>query len=149
MDALTIRRYKGLSTPQYQAATRTEKSAAAVEGQKVNRSTGLAVSETLRQLMSKVSQVERHIRESHRTLQTGETVLDEVRSSLDRIGQLAEEAAGGGVRSAECSAAPSLGTPAYFWMRRPALRTIWRRCYRPLQTAAKARRRYSRSPTGW
>lgn len=96
MDALTIRRYKGLSTPQYQAAPRTEKSAAAVEGQKVNRSTGLAVSETLRQLMSKVSQVERHIRESHRTLQTGETVLDEVRSSLDRIGQLAEEAAGGG-----------------------------------------------------
>ena len=94
MDALTIRRYKGLSTPQYQAAARTEK--AAGESQKVTRSTGLAVSETLRQLMSKVSQVESHIRESHRTLQTGETVLDEVRGSLDRIGQLAEEAAGGG-----------------------------------------------------
>lgn len=96
MDALTIRRYKGLSTPQYQAAARTEKNTAAGESQKVTRSTGLAVSETLRQLMSKVSQVESHIRESHRTLQTGETVLDEVRSSLDRIGQLAEEAAGGG-----------------------------------------------------
>ena len=96
MDALTIRRYKGLSTPQYQAAARTEKNAAAGESQKVTRSTGLAVSETLRQLMSKVSQAESHIRESHRTLQTGETVLDEVRGSLDRIGQLAEEAAGGG-----------------------------------------------------
>ena len=96
MDALTIRRYKGLSTPQYQPAARAEKPAAASESQKVTRSTGLAVSETLRQLMGRVSQMESHIRESHRTLQTGETVLDEVRSSLERIGQLAEEAAGGG-----------------------------------------------------
>ena len=58
MDALTIRRYKGLSTPQYQPAARAEKPAAASESQKVTRSTGLAVSETLRQLMGRVSQME-------------------------------------------------------------------------------------------
>ena len=52
------------------------------------------MSETLRQLMDKVSQTESHIRESHRTLQSGETVLDEVRSSLDRIAELAAKAAG-------------------------------------------------------
>ena len=96
MDALTIRRYRGLTTPQFPAAGRTEKPSAAAPAQKTAKSTGLAVSETLRQLMDKVSQTESHIRESHRTLQSGETVLDEVRSSLDRIAELAEKAAGSG-----------------------------------------------------
>ena len=68
MDALTIRRYRGLTTPQFPAAGRTEKPSAAAPAQKTAKSTGLAVSETLRQLMDKVSQTESHIRESHRRL---------------------------------------------------------------------------------
>ena len=51
----------------------------------LSRTTGFAVSETLRQLMSRVSQAENQSRESRRTLQTGEAVLDEVQDRLGRL----------------------------------------------------------------
>ena len=96
MGELTIRRNRGFAVPPYQGTAKTEKKAAAGQAQSVSRTTGFAVSETLRQLMSRVSQAENQSRESRRTLQTGEAVLDEVQDRLGRLAELAEKAAGGG-----------------------------------------------------
>ena len=95
MGELTIRRNRGFAVPQYQGTGKAEKQAGTSASQKVNRAT-VTLSGTLQQLMSRFSQAEGQVRESRRTLQTGEAVLAEVRDSLNRIGALAQEAAGGG-----------------------------------------------------
>ncbi len=95
MGELTIRRNRGFAVPQYQGTGKAEKKAGTSASQKVNRAT-VTLSGTLQQLMSRFSQAEGQVRESRRTLQTGEAVLAEVRDSLNRIGALAQEAAGGG-----------------------------------------------------
>ncbi len=96
MGELTIRRERGITGPRYQAAEKTEKAAAAAKSQPAARTAGATVSETLRRLMTRIGQAEAHTRESHRTLQVGEAVLDEVQSSLGRMAELAQKAAGGG-----------------------------------------------------
>lgn len=92
MGELAIRRNRGFAVSQYQKTDRTEKAADSGASQKVTRAT-VTVSQTLQQLMTKFSQAESHIRESRRTLQTGEGVLAEVRDRLDRIGELAQKSA--------------------------------------------------------
>lgn len=96
MGELTIRRERGVSGPRYQAAEKTEKTAASGETRPAAKTPGATVSETLRRLMTTIGQAENHTRESHRTLQLGEAVLAEVQDALDRISQLAQRAAGGG-----------------------------------------------------
>ena len=96
MGELTIRRDRGFAVSQQQWERKTEKSSAASQSQKTGRTPGFTVSETLRQLMSRVSQAEAHSRESHRTLQAGEAVLAEVQEKLGRMAELAQEAAGEG-----------------------------------------------------
>lgn len=95
MGELTIRRNRSFSVPQYKGTEKTEKQSASGASQKAARSTGFTVSETLRQLMTKVSQLENRSRESHRTLQTGEAALAEVQEKLGHMSELAEEAASG------------------------------------------------------
>lgn len=96
MGELTIRRNRGFSVPRYQGIEKAEKQAGSSQSQKTARTTGLNVSETLRQLMSRGNQVESRSRESHRTLQTGEVVLAEVQERLGRMAELAGKAAQGG-----------------------------------------------------
>ena len=96
MGELTVRRERGITGPRYQAAEKTEKTAAAAKSQPAAKTAGATVSETLRRLMTHIGQAEAHTRESHRTLQVGEAVLAEVQSSLDRMAELAKQAAGGG-----------------------------------------------------
>ncbi|MDE7263006.1 MAG: hypothetical protein K2N78_13230, partial [Oscillospiraceae bacterium] len=96
MEELAIRRNRSFAAPQRQTVSRTEKQSAAAGTQKTVRGTGLSVSETLRQLMERVNQAAGHLRESRRTLQTGEGVLAEVQEKLGRMAELAEEASGEG-----------------------------------------------------
>lgn len=100
MGELAIRRERGVAGPRYQAAEKTERTAAAEESRPAAKTPGATVSETLRRLMTTIGQAENHTRESHRTLQMGEAVLAEVQDSLGRIAKLAERAAGGGDRAA-------------------------------------------------
>lgn len=94
MGELAIRRNRSFAVPQYQAVSKAEKQTGSMQSRKV--SAGFTVSETLQQLMSRVSQAESRSRESRRTLQTGESVLAEVREDLDRIAKLVQKAAGDG-----------------------------------------------------
>lgn len=96
MGELTVRRQRGITGPRYQAAEKTEKTAAAGKSRPVVKTAGATVSETLQRLMTRIGQVETHTRESHRTLQTGEAVLAEVQDALSRMAELAGKAAGGG-----------------------------------------------------
>ena len=94
MGELTIRRQRGVTGLRYQAAEKTEKTAAAGKSQPAAKTAGATVSETLQRLMTRIGQAETHTRESHRTLQMGEAVLAEVQNRLDRIAELAQRAAG-------------------------------------------------------
>lgn len=96
MGELTIRRDRGVSVPRYQSVGKPEKQAGGGQAQKASGTTGFAVSETLRQLMDRVSQGEGRIRESRQSLRTGEAVLAEVQDSLGRMAELARRAAGDG-----------------------------------------------------
>lgn len=93
MGELAIRRNRGFAIPQYRG--KAEKTSGSSESRKAAGTT-VTVSETLKQLLTKVSQAESQIRESRRTLQAGEGVLAEVRDSLERIAKLAEQSAQGG-----------------------------------------------------
>lgn len=95
MGELTVRRNRSVTAPRYQAAEKTEKAAGAARSRPAAGTPGFRVSETLRELMSRVGRAEDQTRESHRTLQEGEAVLAEVRDCLDRIAELAEKAASG------------------------------------------------------
>ena len=92
MDELTIRRNRSFAVPQRQGTGKVAKQSAAGEAQKVEKGTGLAVSETLRQRMDQTGRAG----ESRRTLQLGEGVLAEVQEKLARMAELAKEAAGEG-----------------------------------------------------
>ena len=94
MGELAIRRNRGFTVPRYQV--KTEKQTGSSRSQGVAKAPGFTISETLRQLMTRVSQAESHSRESRRTLQVGEVVLSKVQDCLDRIADLARESAGGG-----------------------------------------------------
>lgn len=95
MGELMIRRGGGFSVPQFQSVSREEKMAGSTGSGKVAGGTGLSISETLRELMSRVNQAENRTRASRGVLQTGEAVLDEVQERLGRIAQLAQESAEG------------------------------------------------------
>ena len=97
MGELSIRRNRMTTVPKYQGTAKTEKQAAA--GQTQRAASGRAadsVSETLRQLMSRVDQAGRQTREGRRALQSGEAALAEVEDNLGRMEELAQEAAGDG-----------------------------------------------------
>ena len=130
MGELTIRRNRGFAPVQYQPAGKGEKTSGSSRSQSVRGTAGFTVSETLRQLMSRVSQAEAHTRESRRTLQLGEGVLAEVQDSLARMEELARQA-GCGARSTGCSAAPPRGTPPSSWTVTWVRRAAWRRCCTP------------------
>ena len=93
MGELAVQRERGIIGPRYQATEKTEK-AAAVKGQV--KTAGATVSETLQRLMTRIGQAETTLRESHRTLQLGEAVLDEVQNTLSQMEDLARRAAGNG-----------------------------------------------------
>lgn len=94
MGELTIRRNRGFAVPPRGNVGKTEKTAGGSPARRTAGTTGLSVSETLRQRIS--GQGEAHVRESRRTLQKGEAVLAEVQNHLERMEALARESAGGG-----------------------------------------------------
>lgn len=99
MSELSISRDREISAARYRAAEKAgpaEKTAGGSQVRRTERSPGFTLSETLRQLLSGSSQAEGHIRESRRTLQSGEAVLAEVQENLSRMEELAREAAGEG-----------------------------------------------------
>lgn len=96
MGELAIRRNRGFAVPQYQGTGKSEKTASSTQSGKVAGKAGFTISETLQELMSRVSRMESRSRESRRALQTGEAALDEVRDALERMSELARKSAGGG-----------------------------------------------------
>ena len=94
MGELAIRRNRTLAVAKQQTAVRTEKSGGTASGQK-SASAGDVISETLRQKFGGVRLAE--VRESRRTLQTGEAILSEVQERLGQMEELTEEAASGKV----------------------------------------------------
>lgn len=96
MGELAIRRNRNISVSRYQGTGKTEKAADSTQSRKVAGTAGFTISETLQELMSRVSRVEGRSRESRRALQTGEAALDEVQDSLDRMADLARKSAAGG-----------------------------------------------------
>lgn len=99
-ELLPIRRNREFAVSQRQEVGRTAKLSGGSGSQKVDRGTGLTVSETLRQMMSRTGLA--GVQLSRRTLQTGEGVLAEVQEKLGRMAELAGEAArdGGADRAA-------------------------------------------------
>ena len=111
MGELTIRRNRGFAVPSYQGTGKAEKASGSSQSGKAAGKAGFTISETLQELMGRVSQLESRSRESRRTLQTGEAVLAEVRDSLDRIGELAQRSAGGGKTDREALQSARRGGP--------------------------------------
>lgn len=101
MGELAVRRENGFSVPRYQGVGKTEKQPESGQIQdmqsteRTGKTAGFTVSETLKQMMAGASQTEVQTRESRRTLQMGEAVLDEIKDSLDRLAELARQAAEG------------------------------------------------------
>ena len=97
MSELSIRRNRGLNVPRFEKAEKSEKQSGTAQ---VRRPAGRAadtVSQTLRQLMSRVDQAGRQAREGRRALQSGEASLAEVEDKLSRMEELARLSAGEGV----------------------------------------------------
>lgn len=98
MGELSVRRNRELAVPKYQKAAKTEKQSGPDQAKPAaspNRASA-TVSETLRQLMGRVTQAGRQAREGRRTLQSGEAALAEVEGNLGRMEELAQKAAGEG-----------------------------------------------------
>ena len=95
MGELTIRTDRRFPAVRSQAAAKGEKSAGSSAGRSVTR-TAFAASDTLQQLARAGSRTVRQAREALRSLQRGEGALDELRDSLERLGELAQKAASGG-----------------------------------------------------
>ena len=95
MGELSVRRNRELTVPRYQKTAKAEKQAGADQARPAAESNKAAatVSETLRQLMGRVTQVGRQVREGRRTLQSGEAALAEVEDNLGRMEELARQAA--------------------------------------------------------
>lgn len=96
MDELSIRRNRSFTVPRYQGTGKAEKASGSTQSEKVAGKAGFTISETLRELMGRSSQVESRSRESRRALQTGEAALDEVKDALERMSELAKKSAGDG-----------------------------------------------------
>lgn len=96
MGELAIRRNRSFAAVQRQETGKAEKPSGAVRSQSAAKAAGHTLSETLQKLLSSVGRAETQIRESRRTLQTGEAVLAEVQDRLSRAAELAEKSAGGG-----------------------------------------------------
>ena len=95
MGELSVRRNRGFAVPQYQRTEKAEKPAGSKPAQRPDNRAA-TVSETLRELMTRMDRAERYVREGRRTLQTGEAALAEVEDGLGRMEELAQEAAGDG-----------------------------------------------------
>ena len=96
MGELSIRRNRELAVSRYQGMDKAEKQAAAG---RIRQAAGpsraaATVSETLRQLMTWVTQAGRQAQEGRRTLQSGDAALAEVEDNLGRMEELARQAAG-------------------------------------------------------
>lgn len=96
MGELAIRRNRSFAAIQRQEAGKAEKPSGAARSQSAAKAAGHTLSETLQKLLSSAGRAETQIRESRRTLQTGEAVLAEVQDRLSRAMELAEESASGG-----------------------------------------------------
>ena len=96
MNELAIGRRKEAAIFRQQGAVKTEKQAAAAATQSTRKSASTAASDSVQQRMTGALRAEALIRESRRTLQSGEAILSEVQESLGRLAKLAEKAAGGG-----------------------------------------------------
>ena len=96
MGELAVRRERSFAAARRQETGKAEKPSGTVRSQGAAKTAGLTVSETLQQMLSKVGRAEGQIRESRRTLRTGEAVLAEVQDRLGRAAELIEESAGGG-----------------------------------------------------
>lgn len=98
MGELSVRRNRELSVPRYQKTAKAEKQAGAEQTRQTAGAGKAAatVSDTLRQLMGRITQVGRQVREGRRTLQSGEAALAEVEDNLGRMEELARQAAGEG-----------------------------------------------------
>lgn len=96
MGELSIRRNRELASARYQRTDKTEKQAAVSQTRQTASTNRAAatVSETLRQLMTRVTQTGRQAREGRRILQSGEAALAEVEDNLGRMEDLARQAAG-------------------------------------------------------
>ena len=99
MGELSIRRNREIATPRFQKMSKAEKQTGtgSTQAQRPANRTSATVSETMRQLMGRITQVERHIREGRRTLRSGEAALAEIEDSLGRMEELARQAAGTGI----------------------------------------------------
>ena len=96
MGELSVRRNREAAVPRFKGTGKTEKAAGAAKTQKAPGRAAATVSETLRRLMGQVDQAGRQLREGRRTLQRGEAALAEVDGGLERMEELAREAAEGG-----------------------------------------------------
>jgi len=94
MEGLTIRRDVRFPAVRYLGTA--GKPAAAGPSRAAANTAGATVSDSLRRLMAKGGQAEALVRESQKTLQTGRAVLAEVQDKLERMAQLAQQAAGDG-----------------------------------------------------
>ena len=100
MSELSIRRNRGLNAPRFEKAEKTEKSEKQSGTAQVRLPAGRAaatVSQTLRQLMSRVDQAGRQAREGRRALRSGEAALAEMEDGLGRMEELARLSAGEGM----------------------------------------------------
>lgn len=95
MGELTVRRNRGPAAVRFQTAGRAEKAAGGGPERGVAGTAGDAVSKTLEQLLTSTAREAGQIRESRRTLQTGEGVLAEVQDRLGRMAELARESGAG------------------------------------------------------
>ena len=92
MGELSIRRNRGLNMPRFEKTEKSEKSekqSGAVPARRTAGRASATVSQTLRQLMSRVDQADRQAREGRRTLHSGEAALAEVEDNLGRMEELA------------------------------------------------------------
>lgn len=94
MGELTIRADRRIASVRGQGTAKGQKTAGTA-GQTAVR-TAFTASETLEQLTRADSRAVRQAREALRALQSGEGALSELRDSLERLGELARRAAGGG-----------------------------------------------------
>ena len=100
MGELSIRRNRGLNVPRFEKAEKTEKPEKQSGTAQVRQPAGRAaatISQTLRQLMSRVDQAGRQAREGRHALRWGEAALAEVEDNLGRMERLARLSAGEGV----------------------------------------------------
>ena len=99
MDELSIRKNRGMNVPRFERTEKTGKAEKQPDTAQIRRPAGRAaatVSQTLRQLMSRVDQAGRQVREGRSVLRSGEAALAEVEDNLGRMEALARLSAGEG-----------------------------------------------------